>query len=654
MQLLEALLELFGALLEVIARLLAPVIGKLFSVSKPSWKYLVSKSYRRSVHYRWKDYSRAEAALEILGNAVIWLLSLFIAGGFLIGMMWGLVEVFTEESARKDSGIRRTVELNRYATSLLHTIQNAEGDIGLQKKLFGEGLKEVSSTQAWVEQAQSEATWLAFRADTRTELLERLCQNKFGSPWFIQVGEDEPVTLMEWLKTHHPQTPLILYADAILNLIAAAEGEIGKRTFLPASGLKHVMPVKEWVADARIRVLWLTSDAASRAELLDRLCYDSFLSVWYLQEPERDPEPLIEWLSANHEATRAITTHWNPSHWIRRVEYAGYSVQTLLLWLLFTFPVMLAGVIMAVYKALRRTTRYEHDRLFGYVEQTIVRDRAVERDLMGLVPFSCMSAGVFALVGAVLWMTADHPPASQQATLMYIGGLSLCWLGLFSYSIHAFRTRGRQAADPGWAAGLVGGPLAGGVGGLILSLLFSAFSHLLVGLLAGVLLGIAVTFLYIVIKWVTFALVFPLLILIRFKTILCENCFRTTMPLRSRYERGIRYCEHCHRFVEYTRDPGKVIVTFGNVPKPPAGRIFVFADHDFEQRKRPMDISEVYLDPATTDKRLLERFLTYIVNYPPRRGLKAVQIFYQGSLDDLGEHLKNALRNTFPQIEQRS
>lgn len=166
MQLIEALLELFGALLEIIARLLAPVIGKLFSISKSSWKYHVSKTYRCSVHQRWKDYSRSEVAFEILGNGVIWLLSLFIAGGFLTGMAWGLIEVLTEKPVRKDSGMRLTLELDGYAKSLLQAIQNAEGDIGLQKKSFGEDLKEISLTKKWAETAEQETVWLSFRADT--------------------------------------------------------------------------------------------------------------------------------------------------------------------------------------------------------------------------------------------------------------------------------------------------------------------------------------------------------------------------------------------------------------------------------------------------------------------------------------------------------
>ena len=43
-----------------------------------------------------------------------------------------------------------------------------------------------------------------------------------------------------------------------------------------------------------------------------------------------------------------------------------------------------------------------------------------------------------------------------------------------------------------------------------------------------------------------------------------------------------------------------------------------------------------------------------MVNHPPKGGLKSVEVFYQGDLDDLGDNLKNALQNTFVQIEKLS
>ena len=38
------------------------------------------------------------------------------------------------------------------------------------------------------------------RAEDRT----RLATNKFGSPWYIRVGDKEPAPLLDWLREHHP------------------------------------------------------------------------------------------------------------------------------------------------------------------------------------------------------------------------------------------------------------------------------------------------------------------------------------------------------------------------------------------------------------------------------------------------------------------
>lgn len=147
-----------------------------------------------------------------------------------------------------------------------------------------------------------------------------------------------------------------------------------------------------------------------------------------------------------------------------------------------------------------------------------------------------------------------------------------------------------------------------------------------------------------------FRLIAPLFILPRFAPIICNQCYRVTFPLKCRYELGQRFCEHCQQAVEDTKMFGKVVFTFDDVPLSHEGRVFVLSNPDFEYKKHHVEVSEVYLDPQTTDKRLLERFITYIVNYPPRRGLKPVTIFYRGELKDLGVPLANALRNTFTHI----
>ena len=190
-------------------------------------------------------------------------------------------------------------------------------------------------------------------------------------------------------------------------------------------------------------------------------------------------------------------------------------------------------------------------------------------------------------------------------------------------------------------------------------------------LLCGLVIGVGTTIITLLIvrildKTVFFSMTF-LLTFLKFRTILCSHCLRYTQPFKSRYENGRRYCEHCHEEIESTKDPGVVIFTFGNVSlAKPDGRAFIHADPNldqqnqivdgstlyFKQKDRPIDVSNVYIDAKTCEPFLLEKFITYIVNYPPKNGVRAVRIFYQGELDELGENLKNALQNNFEHVEK--
>ena len=58
------------------------------------------------------------------------------------------------------------------------------------------------------------------------------------------------------------------------------------------------------------------------------------------------------------------------------------------------------------------------------------------------------------------------------------------------------------------------------------------------------------------------------------------------------------------------------------------------------------------LIPKTCDLRVFERFIPYLLNYPPKWGIPSVQVFYRGELADLGANLKNTLQNTFARVER--
>lgn len=224
--------------------------------------------------------------------------------------------------------------------------------------------------------------------------------------------------------------------------------------------------------------------------------------------------------------------------------------------------------------------------------------------------------------------------------------------------------------------GCIGGLIGLSVEGIGAAIAFVLLGTFLGGILGGgivILLAMAAIF-----SLLVFIGLSPLLILVRFKTIICGNCLRYTLPLKSRYDAGLRYCEHCHTKVEQTNEPGKVIFlfgqfsefqlqelqsrdkrrfillnpTFGDTRQKPENKLFFRSTVDLDREERPVDVSEVYIDTKTSDQRLVERFITYIVNYPPTGGIGSVQIFYHGEMTDLGDNLNNALRNNFVYLEK--
>lgn len=96
------------------------------------------------------------------------------------------------------SATARDQGLVAYADRLLDAIETSGGTIGL-KKTFGQGLKNELPAKEWVVGARKEALVLTVLAKSKDELLKRLTHSKFGSDWYLQVADAEPVPLQDWL-----------------------------------------------------------------------------------------------------------------------------------------------------------------------------------------------------------------------------------------------------------------------------------------------------------------------------------------------------------------------------------------------------------------------------------------------------------------------
>jgi hypothetical protein len=97
--------------------------------------------------------------------------------------------------------------LAAYADDVLDAVQSSGATIGLKPKLIGSELKDTVPATEWVVDARKEALLLTFRVNSKEEFLERLCQNKFGSDWYIQPRGAEAVPLAEWIKARPGLAP---------------------------------------------------------------------------------------------------------------------------------------------------------------------------------------------------------------------------------------------------------------------------------------------------------------------------------------------------------------------------------------------------------------------------------------------------------------
>ena len=104
------------------------------------------------------------------------------------------------------SAVARDKNLVAYATSALDRIESSGGTIGLKKAFGTKWLKNPVPAREWVVGARKEAVVLTILANSKSEFATRLTRNKFHSPWYIQIGDNEPMSLLDWLKANHQAT----------------------------------------------------------------------------------------------------------------------------------------------------------------------------------------------------------------------------------------------------------------------------------------------------------------------------------------------------------------------------------------------------------------------------------------------------------------
>ena len=116
------------------------------------------------------------------------------------------------------------------------------------------------------------------------------------------------------------------------------------------------------------------------------------------------------------------------------------------------------------------------------------------------------------------------------------------------------------------------------------------------------------------------------------------------------FEYDKRFCAYCHSELAGSKITMNVAVFFGKSMPDNSSRYHILTNPDVSSRKEQIDLSEIWIDADSADKLLIEKFITFLVNYPPELKLKRVTVKYRGDLSKLGDNCMNLLKNNFRKI----
>src|SRR5262245_44807890 len=93
-----------------------------------------------------------------------------------------------------------------YGTSLLSFLGGHDAKIGLKPAGSSQALRQVTPAKEWASAAQKDAHFLSLVAKSKEDVLHGLARTKSSAPWHIQIGNQPPRLLADWIKETHPES----------------------------------------------------------------------------------------------------------------------------------------------------------------------------------------------------------------------------------------------------------------------------------------------------------------------------------------------------------------------------------------------------------------------------------------------------------------
>ncbi len=110
-------------------------------------------------------------------------------------------------------GTSRDENIIAYETDVLRLIENSAGKIGV-KKMLGTGLADPVPAKEWVTRERKAALWDLARSRSKADLLNRIGHSAVTKrTWYIDTGDKEFSTLVDWIKANHPASQELEASD---------------------------------------------------------------------------------------------------------------------------------------------------------------------------------------------------------------------------------------------------------------------------------------------------------------------------------------------------------------------------------------------------------------------------------------------------------
>lgn len=153
-------------------------------------------------------------------------------------------------------------------------------------------------------------TRVHYSTELVNERLERILENTDKTTATLAAFAEDLRRLRDLagLKDKQREDGLIAYTDRVLDFIENTEAEIGVAKVVSFSnGLKNLEPAHIWVRSNRKRAVWLVASQSSKRAVVEELTSTEITgSSYYIQFPDAEPEPLLDWLIRNHPETAEV------------------------------------------------------------------------------------------------------------------------------------------------------------------------------------------------------------------------------------------------------------------------------------------------------------------------------------------------------------